>query len=257
VKRLAYLVAFALLACGGGSGESPPAPPVADRTDLLFGYFGDCDTCVGETLHANVQFINGWGAPGAIRRHAIEAVNADQKIILAACWFCPAGQLEALFDQLRQDGTLSSVVALYPQDEPDVAGMSADQVAAMIATVRIASSKFHELAGVPIAAIYGSKGTEGIEYFDWIGRDNYGTGPIVPIRQANQRLILTPGGANPWRENPAAFIDMANRTPAVVAIVAFLWRWPSPGHDLAIAENGMAPIYCAAALRLTRRGETC
>jgi hypothetical protein len=242
-----------LVACGGGSGEAAAAP---DRKDLLFGYFGDCDTCVAETRgHANIAMVMGWGAPGAMERHAVEAVAAKQQILLAVCWACGAENLRWQFGVLRAAGVLSEVVALYPVDEPDVAGLTAAQVAALCALVRQVAAEYPELAGVALAAIYGSVGTEGIEQFDWIGRDFYGHGAIVPIRQPWQRLILVPGGADPWREDPTAFIETANRTPAVVLILPFIWRDPTFGRG--IATNGLGQTYCRAGVRVTGRTGPC
>jgi hypothetical protein len=221
---------------------------VPDRTDLYFGYFGDCDGCIAETSgHANLAFVMGWPGGDAALRHASEAVAAGQKIVLAVDWQRP-DVMRWQFAMLQASGALSSVVALYPQDEPDQAGLTADQVGALCAQVRAVASEYPELAGVALAAIYGP-GSAGIEHWNWVGRDNYGTGPIVPIRQPRQRVMLVPGGADPWRENPAAFLDVANRTPAVVAIVPFLWRWPD-GRPGGIATNGMAAAYRAAGMRI-------
>jgi hypothetical protein len=251
LATILVVVVLLVAACGGGSSEAAVAP---DRTDLLYGYFGDCDTCVAETRgHANLAMVMGWGAPGAMQRHVAEAVAAKQQILLAVCWACGVENLRWQFGVLG--AALSEVVALYPMDEPDVAGMSASDVCAMVAMVRGVAMEFPALAGVAIAAVYGSKGTAGSECFDWIGRDNYGTGPIVPIRTAGQRVILLPGGADPWREDPAAFIDVANRTPAVVMILPFLWRDPNTGRG--IATNGLGQTYCQAGVRVTGRAGPC
>lgn len=255
---LATILVVALLlvsACGGGSSEAAVAA-APDRKDLLYGYFGDCDTCVAETKgHANLAMVMGWGAPGAMERHATEAVAAKQHILLAVCWACGADNLRWQFATLRAAGVLSEVVALYPVDEPDVAGLTAAQVIALCALVREVAAEYPELAGVALAAVYGSVGTEGIEQFDWVGRDFYGHGAIVPIRLPNQRLILIPGGADPWREDPATFIDTANRTPAVVLILPFLWRDPITARG--IATNGLGQTYCQAGVRVTGRTGPC
>jgi hypothetical protein len=253
LATILIVVVLLVAACGGGSSSaSVPAP---QRTDLLFGYFGDCDTCVAETRgHTNLQSVVGWGNDGW-RQHAIEAAAAGQKIMLSVCWKCGPENIRWQFGVMRADGTLSSVVALYPQDEPDVARMSDADVASMVGMVRSVAGEFVELHDIPIAAIYGSIGVAGIEHFDWIGRDNYGTGPIVPIRQPNQRVILIPGGADPWREDPQAFLDTANRTPAVVAIMPFLWR--DPAHLQGIATNGLAQTYCTSGLQVTGRAGPC
>lgn len=253
LATILVVVVLLVAACGGGSSSG--GAPAPQRTDLLFGYFGDCDTCVAETRgHTNLQSVVGWGNDGW-RMHAIEAVAAGQKILLAVCWRCGPDNLRWQFGVMSADGTLSSVVALYPQDEPDVAGLTADQVGALCALVRAVASEYPELAGVALAAVYGNVDTAGIEQFDWIGRDNYGTGPIVPIRQPGQRVILVPGGADPWREDPTAFIETANRTPAVVLVLPFLWR--DPDHGRGIATNGMASTYCAAGVRVTGKVTPC
>jgi hypothetical protein len=256
VKRVLLVLLLMTAACGGGGGEAPVAA-APQRTDLLFGYFGDCDGCVAETQgHTNLAWVMGWGADGAYERHAAEAVGAGQQIMLAVCWSCGADGMRWSFDRLRAIGALARVVALYPQDEPDVAGLTAEQVAALCALVRAVASEYPEIAHAPLAAIYGTRGSEGIEQFDWIGRDNYGSGPIVPIRLPHQRVMLVPGGADPWREDPAAFLETANRTPAVVAIVPFIWRWPD-GRSGGIATNPTRWSYCEAGLRVTQRTGGC
>ena len=226
--------------------------PAPQRHDLLFGYFGDCDGCVAETAdHVNLVMVMGWGTEDAYLRHATEAIGAGKKIMLAVCWKCGEAGMRWDFDRLQAAGVLSSVVALYPQDEPDVAGMTTAQVAAMAEIVRRVASGYPELDKVALAVIYGPHGSDGMEYFDWVGRDNYGAPPIVPILNPGQRALLIPGGADPWRADPKPWLDVANRTPAVVAIIPFLWRWPD-GHPGGIATNGMSSDYRAAGVATTR-----
>jgi hypothetical protein len=102
-----------------------------------------------------------------------------------------------------------------------------------------------------VVTTYGVNGTPGIGSFDWCGFDNYGT-PIftngdydrfVAKLTPNQRVTLVPGGADPWRDNPAPFNAKAQSDSRVVLILPFLWMDnPDPTN---IEHNGMAPQYRA------------
>ncbi len=153
---------------------------------------------------------------------------------------------------MQNAGLLGNVVALYPEDEPG--NMPEAEIAAMVALVRSVATEYSEITQVPVWAIFAANAPlTGAHLFDAIGVDNYGCGcvPVPPILPG-QRLILVPGGANPWRESPEAFIAVANADPRVIAIIPFLWQYPQPTQGLGIGQNGMSDVYRAAGIRLTR-----
>jgi hypothetical protein len=171
--------------------------------------------------------------------------------VLAVCWRCGADNLRYVFDGMRAAGVLDRVVALYPEDEPDLR-MSEPEVIAMATLVRGVAAEYPELARVQLWVIYANSGhTPGISQFDAVGRDNYGAGP-QQLGSANQRLILVPGGASPWQESPDAYLSAAN-DPRVIAIIPFLWKYPQSGQSQGIRDNGMAPAYRAAGKQATGR----
>jgi hypothetical protein len=252
------VVVLVLLVCSGCGGGNSAAAVAPQRTDIFFGYYGDCDGCIAETKnHVNLAFVFGWGA-GAdpLGQHMLEANAAGLKVILGVNGRGTEGELRGLLTHLRTLNVLSSVVALYPMDEPDVHGMSPGQVFVMCEWVRRIASEFSELEGVKLAAIYGTVGSNGIEYFDWVGRDDYGKGPIKLILLPHQRMLFIAGGANPWREDPESFINAANATPSVIGILVFVYKWPG-NFGAGVAENGMLPVYCAAGRLVIGREGTC
>lgn len=233
-------------ACGGGGGDTIP-PPI-QRTDLLYGYFGDA--ILADTAdHTNLQWIMFEADPVA---EAMRAKAAGiHNLVLAVCWRCGQDNLRFYFDGMRAAGVLHLVIALYPEDEPDLS-MTESEVVDMVRMVRSVAAEYQELAQVQVWAIYGNTGkTPGIAQYDAVGRDNYGAGP-QQIGAPNQRLLLVPGGASPWRESPDAYLAEANRNPRVIAIIPFLWQYPQAGQGLGISQNGMAPVYRELGLKLTR-----
>lgn len=259
MRCLLIALVMGLAACGGGGGGSDtsvPPPPAAVRYDLLYGYFGDCATCVQETKdHTNVQMVVGWG--GSLEQHAFEASSAGQKLIVALCWQCGEDNIRWQFTQLRNLNVLQRVVALYPEDEPDVNHIDDGAMKNIVAMVRRVASEFVELEHVKIAVIYGNQGTPGIEAFDWVGADEYGLGLhaskyIKSKMRPDQGLILVPGGADPWKEDPQPFVEYAQADPQVVMIMPFLWRWPTPPGGRGIGDNGMAHAYCVAGSKTIR-----
>jgi len=60
--------------------------------------------------------------------------------------------------------------------------------------------------------------------------------------------MLIPGGADPWRQDPACFVAYAHANPQVVAIVGFLWN--TVGSMIGIRDNGMNETYSAAGRKL-------
>lgn len=255
----------ALFISACGSGSAPPAPyippptPAPQRNDLLFGYYYGSELAIVETRgHANLQ----WIPPGSIAETVrLVALAAPQRVVL----MLPDSYLGGVFRPGVVDHARAllaaidpaRIAALYPEDEPSV---SAEEIRRGNAALRTMMAGFG--VSIPLAVIYGANGPyPGIETYDWVGLDNYEYGANVLTRYAElhlrpeQRTMLVPGGADPWRQDPRLFLEYANANPQVVAIIAFIWLdFPAPGVGRGIRSNGLAPAYVAAAQAITAPG---
>lgn len=268
-----------LVACGGGGGPSgggPIAPAPALRSDLLlFGYYYANSSTVNETAgHVNLHwaaFDDGGGfiSPAGQMAGLIQAkANGQRVVLMLPTYSVPLEQREAevrfWLQRLKNAGLLwPGIVALYPQDEPDVAGLSDAEVTATNAAVRRAMAGFHELGGARLAVIYAcsTERRPGLASYDWIGCDHYEAGcrvltawlpglleAMLATGRTDQRLMVIAGGADPWRQDPACFERYAHAEPIVVALIGFLWQ-SIPGH-VGIRDNGMRRLYCEAGAKI-------
>jgi hypothetical protein len=239
--------------------------PVALRAGQFFGYYGDCPSCVEETrAHTNVQWIAGWGGEGGqvpkIVERAKNAAPLKTVIMLPGMYvnkrLNPLGLVAArgIFQGLRDANVLQNVAALYPQDEPDLEGLDDATVIEANRALRGVVAEFIELKNVPLAVIYSERGSRpGISSYDWVGIDAYAMGskilgaPYTKLRKLltnRQRLLLVPGGADPWREDSTPYFKRAATDPKVIGVVAFLWfDNAAPDVGLGIRSNGLAPKY--------------
>jgi hypothetical protein len=140
---------------------------------------------------------------------------------------------------IQKQGGLHHIIALYPQDEPDVNKMSDAETAAKFDAARAAALK----VGInpPIMVCYGAEGTPGIGHADIVGRDRYGMGPQrIELRQGQKRFYI-PGGCNPWRDDPVQFAQAALDDPDAWGVVSFIWidQWGGTQH-LGVRSNGTA-----------------
>jgi len=272
----ALFLACLLLDCGGGgdgpvaSGVIQPAAPA--RTDLLFGYYGDCPTCALETAdHSNLYWAANWaGFPATLQSLFNARAAGFRNIVLAVPAYESNAELEVRFylTSLKQAGYLVNIAALYPIDEPDVHGKTEDQVLATNAMLRRVMADYPELAATRLAVIYGANSTfPGVASYDWVGFDDYSHGcsalgaPYAAMKgrlRADQRILVVPGGADPWRQDPACFIARANADPQVVAVVAFIWFDSWGGTlNLGIRSNPTKKLYCEAGRRIVGNQEPC
>lgn len=249
-----YLICLILLTgCGGGGGGSASLSPATTtyRPVIHYGFFGDTCDVARTAAFTDFVMIAGWCTEvDSVGQEALAAKAAHEKIVLMLSY--PSEEsLRALLNKLDALDVLGSVLAIYPQDEPDVAGMSGDSVAALCSMVRRVAGEFSALNNVPLWAIYGNVGTDGIEFFDAVGQDKYGYGPMFPTLSPSQGMILVPGGAAPWREDPQQFVDAAFQTPNVVAVIPFIWRWPGAIHESdGIGGSYIEPKYRTAGCEL-------
>jgi hypothetical protein len=259
----ALLLCLLLAACGGGSvgpstGGGVITPGGMLRTDLLFGFFAQDSATVLETQpFANLLWTSGDSVDQVA---AISLAKADGRKVVAAFNMClvPPDQGEATarwwLGRLHDAGLLGNVVAIAWCDEPNTAragSWTSENAIRMNAAVRAAMAGYPELHAV-LAVIYACRGSwPAIADFDWIGCDDYDSGcdvlkaiyPRIPVR-AGQRLIVVPGGASPWRQDPACFLAFAEGDSRVVAIVAFIWQTVVDGATYeGIRVNGMRALY--------------
>lgn len=259
---------------GGGGGGVPipipidPPPVIApSRKGLYFGYFGDNDGQIDETAdHTNILFEPFWdgGVPGAVARMQ----RAQQPTILAIdkqlfTTDSPRqylGSTEAklrlveLCDTLLAAGVLKYVVAFYVIDEPDIpeVNIPTDILKLACLDCRQVAQLYAELQNVKLAVTYGRSDYRAVGAFDWVGLDNYGAGAGVLSQfdnlrmqlSAEQRVILIPGGADPWKQDPLPFYEYAQTVPQVVLLLPFIWiDYYGYGPNLGVRSNGMAPYY--------------
>ena len=178
------------------------------------------------------------------------AQSLGMKIMLGCYGRGDQASLEYFFGQCQAGGITNDVIGLYPQDEPDVAGMTGPEVTAMCQRVRAAAAKYWPIVP-PLCCIYGNEGYPGIASFDVVGRDNYGNGvQTVPI-SGTQQLMIVPGGADDWREEPYPFVTYAQDNPDVWAVICFYWDLT--GQKPGVKTNGMAAAYIQAGQALTGR----
>lgn len=257
----------------GPNTYMPPEPQVK-RTDLAFGYYLSTDETIEQIAnHSSFIFEHNWDSPADVirrmRKHDLPVVLTCTKECFGSFNSATLNPnietaLSDLFDALRDAGCLERVAVLYPIDEPDGRHVDHKTMAECVTIVRQVASRYAELANVKLGVIYSTHMTyPGIEFFDIIGIDKYGMGSNVLIskefkelnrrRKPGQQIVLVPGGANPWKQDPTAFERYAHSHPEVVGIIAFLWidYFENGQNNLGIANNGMAETYISLGKRLT------
>jgi hypothetical protein len=217
------------------SRRPKPETPIPEpkRTPLHFGYFGAPNPEFAD--HVTYQFAPGWDGGG---------LPLTGPTVL----FSPFGKpLDETLRKVKEQGGLHHIIAMYPIDEPDVAGKSDEEATAIFNAARDAARAVGLNPPPPIMVCYGAKGFPGKEAADIIGQDKYGQGPFtVPIRPDQKRFYI-PGVADPWREDPVPFVEKALADPLAWGIVTFIWldQWGGESH-LGVHGNGMA-VRCRAA----------
>ena len=264
-----YIFLILLLAsCGGGSGGSytNSPPPTVQRTEPLnYGYFGSHPTQLDETKdHVNLYMAMDWDgeAEQIAQMQRAKALGIPNLLYLPEAYLSEDATRNRL-KALSALDLLGNVKAAYLYDEPDLAGFSAQQVNTATALARRVLAEFG--LSIPLAVIYTGRETyPGIESYDWIGFDAYGereqifsNGKYDRLKsklRPDQRIILVPGGADVWRQDPSAFLAKAQSDPQVTLIMPFIWRDladPANGAMLGIRSNGLAPAYRAIGKTIT------
>jgi hypothetical protein len=247
---LMLVASTCLTGCGGGGGSSAPvvAPPpvtVTPRTDLRFTYYGADGASVSETAdHINLVWV--WAGDAGTAQLQEAQARGVREAVLDVSYLVydqssgtrpsptAAANLRAYLTQLRNLGLLPMLVAVYPVDEPDMRGLSTDQVTAINGVVRMVLLEFG--LNLPLAVIYGDHGQPGVRDYDVLGVDAYGEGAgalrRIDALPADKRKMIIPGGACPWLNDPQPFYDYAQTHLDVWAIVAFVWwdRYDASGQ---------------------------
>lgn len=279
MKLAALLLAAALVACGGGGSSSPVsgiiAPAAPPRHDLLMGYFAGISLYVQEQVgHVNLYWAADFGTPttdGVLEQMATltQAKGLSTVISMPFCHTPVAqGESEARtwLQRLHNAGLLAGAVAVSWCDEADTvrSGQWSDADAtAMTAAVRRGMATFPELTKTAIAGTFAcdTGRTPGMAALDWVGCDHYPSGCGVltkyveglrSLLKPGQRLFLLPGGADPWRQDPACFENYANAHQEVVAIVPFIWQTVTDDGVTytGIRDNPTKPLYVEMGQRI-------
>ena len=170
-----------------------------------------------------------------------------------------ATRLRELFFKFRLEGVSDKVHGFYPLDEPDLNVEDLGGVPAQFNLLRQVMDEYPEYKSAVIAIFYNS-GSQfpGLAQVDWVGVDDYNAGVSVLYNQypalkkvmgPNQRLMVIPGGSDPWKEDPTSFYNYALNDPSVVAIVAFAYFNMSDGTP-GISTNGLASIYAGLGTKI-------
>ena len=192
------------------------------------------------------------------------------------------GHLAVYLAALREQGLLGYIDALYPVDEPNANGPVSDaDVLATNALIRDVLAEF----GYPLiklAVCYGglerpawwkrflakwlhinpghkwddkAMPLPGLEDYDIVGGDAYELGDdilpqydrLLSRLRPEQQLMLFPGGADPWQQEPAPFVTWAlAHADRVFAVCPFTWFDREGIPDSGIRDNGMADAYRTA-----------
>jgi hypothetical protein len=245
------------------------ATPITKRKDLYWGYFGCQAEQVAETKGTfNIFMECQFDGEAKANQNILDAATATILDLVPQVWYraTPAAkfvvhpnayeQLDAFFRMLQSTGALKYVKVLYPIDEPNNTVGDAEEFNKGISLIRAVASKYDELANYKLAVIYAAdKPFICMEKFDWIGYDDYDLKSniltskqyknLVASLQPHQQIMLVPGAA--YGQDPTPFINYAQASPTVVAILAFLWC--DRAFDVGaggVRSNGMAPTYLAA-----------
>lgn len=279
MRLWAVALAFVVAACGGGGGGSsaPVSGPITKapelRKDLLFGYYAGRAAGVLEVAgHANLYWASDMGGPADQMAALEQARAAGMRVVLSFPVYHYQGppateaEMRAWLKRIADAGLLERVAAIFPIDEPDTVRMgnrSDAEVTAQNGALRRVMGEFPALASTKLGVIYAcDTGRQpGMTSYDWVGCDHYTSGCAVLSRYVDglraamspsQRLVLVPGGADPWRQDPACFESYAHANQVVVAVIPFLWQTETDTGTtyIGIRDNPTRALYEAAGRKI-------
>lgn len=276
---LVLIVAAILAGCAkfAFSGDDNYTGP---RDKVHYGYYGDLSFQYDEVKdHVNTVWIAAWDRypkswVDCVYDRVVQASEGNKKSVIMMTTgtytddrlfnYHVLQELDELFTKLDTAKQLNNIVAIYPTDEPDGSDIPSEEIAKGNAAIRNVMVKYPDLKNTALAVIYtGSEKYNGIQYYDWVGFDEYRKGDAVlgakyrrllTRLRSDQRTILVPGGCDKWRQDPRPFVDFALNNPRVTAIVPFIWiDNAAAGNEdvgLGIRSNGLAELYREAGLTL-------
>lgn len=225
---------------------TPPVvivPPVVvpEPTKLHFGYYGSLHGQDEETKdHTSFTFAPGWDGSGLPLTRPTVVFSPD------------GGSLLPTLQKIKEQGGLHHIIALYPQDEPAENGLNENQTVACFEAARQAARDVGMNPVPPIMVCYGKKGQPGIYNADIIGLDWYEHGPQkIGLARVGQKRFYVPGSANPWQEDPVAFVNAAQADSQAWGVVCFIWldQWGGT-QNLGVKSNGTVGRHREAYARL-------
>lgn len=251
------------------------------RDTIHYGYYGDMASQFEETKdHVNTVWLACWDrfplswADCMFERIAQASVSGKKSVVMMTndtyldrkLNYKALEELEELLFKLSGTDYLKDIIAIYPTDEPDGSEISPDEIAKTNNAIRNIMSKYPALKNTALAVFYtGSEKYPGIQYYDWVGFDEYHIGEralgakynrMVNKLRPDQRTMIIPGGCDKWRQDPRPFVDFALTNNRVVAVVPFIWiDNAAPGNDdvgLGIRSNGLKDLYKEAGITLAQ-----
>ena len=240
LSRLITILSVSLLlgSCGGGGGSSTSTPP--PTRGLFYGYYLSQGTQPSEVYQStNIAFLGG-------------PVTSESELLDAAATYSNLGVRKFIVNLigitpvqagpiLKRIQVFGSIVAVYPVDEPNVNGCDQTSLSAIRGL------------GYPMFTIYGPErfGWVCSQYFDILGLDNYDASGQEYFQELEHlsatapgsQLILVPGGASPWKQDPKPYYDYAISHSKVIGILPFLWYSPPNTNLGGIRDNGMSSTY--------------
>lgn len=274
---LGLFLALSLFACGGGSqGYDIAVPtPATLRTDLKFGYYLTCPTCVEPTVgHINLLWVEGmWDAETAIanmQKAKISTVYDVSQYVFIGPSPAKLNPLRELtlrqhFQRLSDLGLLKYVVAISPIDESDINVADQADVIEANKTIRKVAAEFPEIASVPILMIFaGVTRLHNIGDFDIVGADAYDDKSSILLSggqydfmrskmKPNARTMLIVGGS--FGQDPAPFVNYAQAHKEVWAVVAFTYE--NVSGLTGIRNTPLRVAYCQAGKQITGKSGDC
>ncbi len=247
-------------ACGGGKGDNtssqPESPPTQYLGGVHFGYFITVTNQIEETIdHVDLYMLpkSGYGDDittdlDQLRRGNAKAILVVEKFMYSGnhCAFDDTG-FRIFLNRIKQHGQLDLITGFYPKDEPDLV-LGEAEIRTCNNRLRELIKEYPELTGSVLCVIYSDHGYPAIDTYDWIGHDAYpGLEYNVPIT-STQRIILVPGGANPWQTPSNDAVNYAKTHASVAWVLAFLYAdYTTQG----IRNNGLRKNYCEGGKQLT------
>jgi hypothetical protein len=262
--------------------------------ELYYGYFDSTNASIRECAdHVNLAFIDAAGPSDSngkrevINKRILDqmgiAQNQGTKTLVIGLKHLLydtkdihhskfLGDAEALsnlryfFLQMWEKNLTHLVRAWYPIDEPDGKGLSDGEVKRANWAIRRAASNYSSLSKASIAACYSNIGWPGFDSYDWVGFDDYKLGnaifspggryhEMVSKLKKDQKTLIVPGGAEPFKLNPEVFLKKALDDARIIWLMPFLWiRYEINGQNLrGIGENDMKSHYVAAGKKIKHK----